>query len=123
MNKTEFLAIVLTELNSIKSKMTQEEISSRLNFDEFIHTERNRCLLYQLTGGRSHEPASRELVPPTFATVEYSATYPDFASFEQQNFDSGNWITGIEKYFYMTNREKHKEVFKFLKGEITEIEL
>ena len=123
MEKEVFLAIVLSELITIKGKMTSEEISSRLNLEEFDHTQRNKCLLYQLTGSRSHEPASRELVPPTFSTVDNSIAYPDFVSFEEQDFIRGHWVTGIEKYFYMTTREKHEEVFKFLKGEITEIEL
>lgn len=123
MKKEVFLAIVLAELVTIKEKITQEVIVSRLNLDEFDHTQRNKCLLAQLVQGRSVHSESHELVPPTFETVIGNVAYPRFVSFEDQSFEEGDELTAVEKYFYMTDREKHENVFKFLKGEITEIEL
>lgn len=123
MKKEVFLAIVLAELVTIKEKMTQEVIVSRLNIDEFDHTQRNKCLLAQLVQGRSVHPESHNLIPPTFKTVFPAIAFPKFVSFEDQSFEEGDELTAVEKYFYMTDREKHEDVFKFLKGEITEIEL
>jgi hypothetical protein len=123
MKKEVFLAIVLAELITIKSKLSNEVILSRLNFEDFDHTQRNKCLLAQLVQGRSVNSDSHNLIPPTFKTVILNERYPRFVSFEDQSFEEGDELTAVEKYFYMTTREKHEEVFKFLKGEITEIEL
>lgn len=122
--KQMFLQEVKQELDTIKEKATKTEIGN-LNFDRFNHNSVSNCIYGQMTGD-CDSPRAKELYPKKYDDVwdESIAVVGEInRSFKSQSMREGTYLTALEKYLYMTTRNKHNEVIKYLKGEINEIKL
>lgn len=120
MKKSEFLALVQEELDTIKVNATKGEIK-RLNFGGFIHHSSLSCIYGQMTG-RCCSDRAKEIFPKKYDTIGggYCDTYRPFKT---QNLEHGTSFTPLEKYLYMVKAPQHKKLIQYLKGEINTIKL
>lgn len=79
-----------------------------------------RCV-YGLLTGRCDSPRALELMPKSFMFLTNFGACG--IGFDNHSFDKGFKFTALEKYLVMVNREMHKKIIQYLKGEISEIEL
>lgn len=121
MKKSEFLLEVKAELDNIKSKATQEEIS-KLDFNGFDHKYNDTCIYGQMTGWCNSDRA-KELSPKVYKTIT-KTVIEGYLPFSKQNMSTNEKrYTALEKYLYMVKRPMHEKIISYLKGEIDTIEL
>lgn len=121
MKKSEFLLEVKAELDNIKSKATQEEIS-RLDFKDFNHTFSDKCIYGQMTGWCSNDRAI-ELSPKVYKSIS-KKIINRYLPFSQQSMSTKyQSYTALEKYLFMVKISMHEKIISYLKGEIDTIEL
>jgi hypothetical protein len=118
MKKVDFLALVQNELDTIKAKATKEEIG-KLELSKFAHTSAYDCV-YGLMTGNCNSDRAKEIFGKTFYSIP---KWIDYEPFSKQSFKKGNGFTPLEKYLYMVNSLKHKEIIQYLKNEIKTISL
>lgn len=118
MKKSEFLAMVQVELDTIKAKATKGEID-RLNFVGFEVNSEYGCIYGQMTGNCESDRA-KELYPKTFKNVCFNRKK---LSFSYQSFKKGERLTALEKYLYMVDENQHLRIIQYLKNEIETISL
>lgn len=120
MKKSEFLALVQEELDTIKVNATKEEIEN-LDFNRFHHNNTVLCIYGQMTG-KCNSVRAIEIFPKKFNELGgyFSALYKPFKS---QNLKCGTNYTPLEKYLYMVKAPQHKKLIQYLKGEINTIKL
>lgn len=123
MTREELNAMTLEELVTIKANARAEEIK-RLNFETFSNVVSNACIYGQMTGSCISMRA-RQIYPKIFRhlNIEYTYGIQKVSSMESQNFEPGDSFTPLEKYLLLVDEAQHKEVIKYLKGEVETIEL
>lgn len=135
MDKQEFLQEVQEELDNIKAKATKKEISN-LTYKALMHDSPSSCIYGLMTGGCKTDRAI-ELAPKDYYRVQLDEVEKDvwtilngenFYSFEEQDFNKSSHIgygdfTALEKYLFMVNPLKHKQIIKYLKGTLKTINL
>jgi hypothetical protein len=120
MKKSDFLAMVQHELDTIKTNATAEEID-KLDFNEFDHCSSRRCIYGQMTG-KCDSKRAEELYPKSFSNIGVGGSW-DYKPFKTQNLEHGISFTPLEKYLYMLKAPQHKKIIQYLKGEIFTIKL
>lgn len=120
MKKSEFLALVQEELDTIKVNATKKEIN-RLNFSGFIHHSSYSCIYGQMTG-KCNSVRAKEIFPKKYDAI--GGGYCDgYRPFKTQDYDHGFSFTPLEKYLYMVKAPQHKKLIQYLKGERKTIKL
>lgn len=135
MDKQEFLQEVQEELDNIKTKATKKEINN-LKFKDLMHDSSSSCIYGLLTGDCKSDRA-KELSPKNYYYVQLDEfekdpwailTNDNFYPFEEQDFKTSSVIgygvfTALEKYLFMVDPLKHKQIIKYLKGTLKTINL
>ena len=119
MKKSEFLAMVQHELDTIKAKATAEEIGN-LNLKEFNHSSTTECI-YGLMTGRCGSPRAIDLYTKSFLRI--GGNDWKYKPFSTQDMTEGDEYTPLEKYLYMVKAPQHKKIIQYLKNEIQTIKL
>jgi hypothetical protein len=118
MKKSEFLAMVQEELDTIKTKATKEEIG-KLELSKFSHRSRYECI-YGLMTGICKSDRAKEIFGKTFDNIP---KWIDYQPFSKQSLKKGNNFTPLEKYLYMVDEYQHIKIIQYLKNIIETISL
>ena len=130
-----FFKLVREELDTIKSNATPEEINN-LNFDTFDFADSQSCIYGQLTGGCYNDRA-KEINPKIYNylvnieydvnrnNLRYSKQGAEFKihCFENKNDKQLHGYTGLEKYIFMCDQSKRREIIDYLKDNIPTINI
>lgn len=120
MKKEKFIKKVQKELDNIKAKATPEEIA-KLEFKKFQHDSGSACI-YGLMTGDCDSDRALEIQPKKYADID-GCGWDSGYEFEKQSYEKGTDFTALEKYLFMVERPKHKEIIKYLKGKTDSVNL
>jgi hypothetical protein len=120
MNRSEFVELVVAEVENVKLNATAEE-KEKLNRETFIHYSGGGCLYGQLTGF-SFSGRAKELTPKTFENITRQGKMFD-ADFEDLDFQHGGWFTALEKYLYIITQEERLHILDYIKGDVETLTL
>lgn len=116
--KKQFKAEVAKEIKYLAKNITEQQ-KTQLDITTFNANNIHLCIYGQLFGCSCYTIAL-DFYPRKYAIC---ANWSDKNSFEDQIFIQGKNYTGLEKYVLMVDKEMHKHIISYLKGEIKHLRL
>lgn len=115
MNGKQFLVVVSDEIFRIMRMATRDELNN-LNIHR-LQTGSGDYTVYGLLTGNYKSSRAIEISPKNMDSLSTPATYSD------SQYRKGTLVTALEKYMYDKSTGTNELVFKFLKGEIKQLDL
>ena len=135
LQQKDFFKLVSEELDTIKKNATSVEIDN-LDFDSFEFSDATHCIYGQLTGD-CYSSRSREINPKVFKYIvnedfdivrnnmHYATEGAVFKihCLEQLDNNQSQAYTALEKYIFMCDNLKRREIIDYLKGNNSSIKI
>jgi hypothetical protein len=122
MEKKMFKQLVIKELNHLRENVPVEMLSE-LNVETLKPDSYKNCLYGQLTTNSKQMSYKNDLYPKSFELISEIFYNTNFIKFKDQDFSKGDRFTALEKYLYMVNSSKHKEIIDFIKKDSNKISI